>query len=88
MVYVDPIQLKWMPYVKSWVVTLPEATVKAEYQTQIIDLFETYFDAGLVFCRRNCIYPIAQVKMRLLIIQKLKLNFFNIFTRSILAKQL
>nr|XP_034190797.1 dynein heavy chain 6, axonemal [Osmia lignaria] len=61
MVYVDPIQLKWMPYVKSWVVTLPEDSVKAEYQTQIINLFETYFDAGLVFCSRNCTYPIGQV---------------------------
>ncbi|XP_012153033.2 dynein heavy chain at 16F [Megachile rotundata] len=61
MVYVDPMELKWMPYVKSWVTTLPEATIKPEHQAQILDLFDNYLDAGLIFCSRNCDYPIAQV---------------------------
>ncbi|XP_076676367.1 dynein heavy chain at 16F [Andrena cerasifolii] len=61
MVYVDPAELKWMPYVSTWVTTLPEATVKDEHRDLIIELFQTYFEDGLVFCSRNCEFPISQV---------------------------
>lgn len=61
MVYVDPIELKWMPYVKSWVEKLPDTILKSEYQQLIIDLFGKYFEDGLVFCTNNCICPIKQV---------------------------
>ncbi|KAG9435569.1 dynein heavy chain 6, axonemal isoform X1 [Apis mellifera carnica] len=61
MVYVDPIELKWMPYVKSWAEKFPDTILKSEYQQLIIELFEKYFEDGLVFCNNNCICPIKQV---------------------------
>ncbi|XP_043248669.1 dynein axonemal heavy chain 6 [Colletes gigas] len=61
MVYVDPAELKWMPYVKTWITTLPEATVKDEHRELLINLFENYFEEGLLYCTRNCDYPISQV---------------------------
>nr|XP_033183004.1 dynein heavy chain 6, axonemal [Bombus vancouverensis nearcticus] len=61
MVYVDPTELKWMPYVKSWLDTLPDAIVRNEHRLQIIELFEKYFEEGLIFCRKNCVCPILQV---------------------------
>ncbi|XP_076649863.1 dynein heavy chain at 16F [Halictus rubicundus] len=61
MVYVDPAELKWMPYVKTWLTTLPEALVKDEHRQLIVDLFEKYFEAGLVFCKTSCEFPISQV---------------------------
>ncbi|XP_076764569.1 dynein heavy chain at 16F [Xylocopa sonorina] len=61
MVYVDPTELKWMPFVKSWVETIPDNIVKNEHRLQIIELFQKYFEDGLVFCNRNCMFPIAQV---------------------------
>ena len=60
MVYVDPTELKWMPYVKSWLNTLPD-TVRNEHRSQIAELFEKYFEDGLIFCSKNCVSPIAQV---------------------------
>ncbi|XP_076248728.1 dynein heavy chain at 16F [Calliopsis andreniformis] len=61
MVYVDPAELKWMPYVKTWLTTISEETIKDEHRALIVELFGTYFDEGLVFCFRNCDYPISQV---------------------------
>ncbi|XP_054012221.1 dynein axonemal heavy chain 6 [Hylaeus anthracinus] len=61
MVYVDPAELKWMPYVKTWVTTLPETIVKDEHREFIINLFQKYFEEGLIFCNRNCDFPISQV---------------------------
>lgn len=91
MVYVDPTELKWLPYVKSWVNTLPEATIKEEYRLQIVELFETYFEEGLVFCHRNCVCPIGQVDNFVHIIWKSKhhvpIVIIRSVTRSILAKQ-
>lgn len=60
MVYVDPTELKWMPYVKSWLNTLPD-TVRNEHRSQIAELFEKYFEDGLIFCSKNCVSPITQV---------------------------
>ncbi|XP_015429803.1 PREDICTED: dynein heavy chain 6, axonemal, partial [Dufourea novaeangliae] len=61
MVYVDPAELKWMPYVKTWVTNLPETLLKDEYRELIVNLFQRYFEAGLIFCRMNCDFPISQV---------------------------
>nr|XP_031828293.1 dynein heavy chain 6, axonemal [Nomia melanderi] len=61
MVYVDPAELKWMPYVKTWLTTLPEALLKDDHRQLIVDLFQKYFEEGLIFCRTNCEFPISQV---------------------------
>lgn len=58
----DPTELKWMPYVKTWLTTITEESIKDEHKELIVEFFETYFEEGLVFCSRNCDYPISQVK--------------------------
>lgn len=66
MVYVDPSQLKWMPYVKSWVDKVPETYLNRDFHPMIIELFETYFESGLIFFKKNCEHAIAQVGLTLL----------------------
>ncbi|XP_026666919.1 dynein heavy chain 6, axonemal [Ceratina calcarata] len=61
MVYVDPMELKWMPYVKSWIQKIPDTILKDEHRTQFIELFAKYFEDGLLFSKRTCYSPIAQV---------------------------
>ncbi|KAG7211512.1 hypothetical protein KM043_010780 [Ampulex compressa] len=61
MVYVDPTELKWMPYVKTWVQKLPDEIINDECRHTIIDLFAKYFEEGLLFFKRNCDHAIAQV---------------------------
>ncbi|XP_043489610.1 dynein axonemal heavy chain 6 [Polistes fuscatus] len=61
MVYVDPAELKWLPLVKTWVQKLPDEIFTLEYKKLIIDLFEAYFENGLIFFKRNCDHAIAQV---------------------------
>ncbi|XP_066588945.1 dynein axonemal heavy chain 6 [Prorops nasuta] len=61
MVYVDPSELKWLPYVRSWTQKLPEEIITEQSKNVIMELFETYFENGLVFFRKNCDVAIAQV---------------------------
>jgi len=60
MVYVDPEEIKWLPYVRSWLskldVTLPEDSIK-----YIENLFITYLEAAFAFVKTNCVCAINQV---------------------------
>lgn len=60
MVYVDPEEIKWLPYVQSWLskldVTLPEDSIK-----YIENLFITYLEAAFAFVKKNCVCAINQV---------------------------
>ena len=60
MVYVDPEEIKWLPYVQSWLsrldITLPEDSIK-----YIENLFSTYLEAAFVFVKKNCVCAINQV---------------------------
>ncbi|KAK7929355.1 hypothetical protein WMY93_005750 [Mugilogobius chulae] len=60
MVYIDPDELKWMPYVQTWISGLgnkfPEAVSK-----YLVGLFENYVEKGLQFASKNCIQAIRQV---------------------------
>ncbi|KAJ0037224.1 hypothetical protein NL108_018608 [Boleophthalmus pectinirostris] len=60
MVYIDPDELKWMPYVQTWINGLgdkfPEAVSK-----YLLGLFENYVEKGLQFVSKNCIQAIRQV---------------------------
>jgi dynein heavy chain len=60
MVYVDPEEIKWLPYVRSWLsnldVTLPEDSIK-----YIENLFNTYLEAAFTFVKKNCVCAIHQV---------------------------
>jgi len=60
MVYLDPEELKWMPYVQTWMAT--EGTkFKEETRTFVLELFEKYVEKGMVFIRKKCTQAMPQV---------------------------
>ena len=60
MVYIDPVELKWMPYVKTWI-TAFKNNIREETYTYILELFQTYVEDGLTFVSKKCIQAINQV---------------------------
>ncbi|KAJ8402442.1 hypothetical protein AAFF_G00369310 [Aldrovandia affinis] len=60
MVYIDSSDLKWMPYVKTWIKGLPEILTE-DMQKYLLGLFEGYIEAGLQFVYKNCVQAMAQV---------------------------
>ena len=60
MVYLDPEDLKWLPFVKTWLNSwshkLREDTVEF-----ILDLFQKYVEDGLKFVNKKCEQAINQV---------------------------
>ena len=61
MVYFDPVDLKWMPYVKSWLQKIPESILNESLKEEILQLFETYVEEGFLFFKKNCDHAISQV---------------------------
>jgi dynein heavy chain len=62
MVYMDPDELKWLPYVKTWTQKLPRNIVSEDSCKIIIELFETYFESTLIFFKTHCDYAMKQVQ--------------------------
>lgn len=60
MVYIDPNETKWLPYVRSWLSKL-DVTLPYEGRSYIENLFNTYLEAALVFVKNNCDCAIHQV---------------------------
>ncbi|XP_064233933.1 dynein axonemal heavy chain 6 isoform X10 [Aotus nancymaae] len=60
MVFVDPEELKWMPYVKTWMTGISEK-LNEETQEYILNLFQRYVDKGLHFINKKCSQAIPQV---------------------------
>ncbi|XP_060941446.1 dynein axonemal heavy chain 6 [Limanda limanda] len=60
MVYIDPDELKWMPYVQTWIsglgAKLPDAV-----RGYLLELFEQYVEKGLRFVVKHCNQVIRQV---------------------------
>jgi dynein heavy chain len=60
MVYIDPDEIKWLPYVRSWLlkldIGLPEDSLK-----YIENLFITYLESAFAFVKTNCDCAIYQV---------------------------
>ncbi|XP_054635035.1 dynein axonemal heavy chain 6 isoform X2 [Dunckerocampus dactyliophorus] len=60
MVFIDPDELKWMPYVQTWISGLgskfPEAV-----KTCLLELFEQYVEDGLQYVLKHCTQAIRQV---------------------------
>ncbi|XP_076584320.1 dynein axonemal heavy chain 6 [Chaetodon auriga] len=60
MVYIDPDELKWMPYVQTWIsglgAKLPDAV-----RAYLLELFEQYVEKGLQFVLKHCTQAIHQV---------------------------
>uniref|UniRef100_A0A8D2JQJ9 Dynein axonemal heavy chain 6 n=1 Tax=Sciurus vulgaris TaxID=55149 RepID=A0A8D2JQJ9_SCIVU len=60
MVFVDPEELKWMPYVKTWMKGVSKK-LNEEAQEYILNLFQRYVDDGLHFINKKCSQAIPQV---------------------------
>ena len=60
MVYVDPNELKWLPYVKTWLAE-HKRRFKEETFDYVLDLFIRYVDDGLKFISKKCTQAIKQV---------------------------
>ena len=65
MVYVDPEELKWMPYVRTWMQTNGKR-FQDETKEFILELFSRYVENGLRFVQKKCIQAIPQVGSNLL----------------------
>ncbi|CAM5115591.1 unnamed protein product [Eretmochelys imbricata] len=59
MVYIDPEELKWIPYVQTWMAGL--AKLNEEAKQHLFDLFCRYVDDGLKFVNKKCSQAIPQV---------------------------
>ena len=62
MVYIDPDELRWMPYVKTWLSSMKKHLVHEETPDFILELFSRYVDQGLKFVNRKCTQMINQVR--------------------------
>ncbi|XP_056443291.1 dynein axonemal heavy chain 6 [Gadus chalcogrammus] len=60
MVYIDPDELKWKPYVQTWLSGLGEQLPEA-VGVYVLDLFEQYVEKGLRFVLKHCAQAISQV---------------------------
>ncbi|XP_063282951.1 dynein axonemal heavy chain 12 [Pelobates fuscus] len=54
MIYLEPLQLGWMPLVKSWMNTLPEALKNKDHFSLLMELFEWLIPPSLRFLRKQC----------------------------------
>ena len=64
MVYVDAEELKWMPYVQTWMAELRQKyRVKDETAEYIIQLFSNYVEKGLMFVHKKCTQAMPQVRI-------------------------
>ncbi|KAJ3093097.1 Dynein heavy chain 6, axonemal [Quaeritorhiza haematococci] len=77
MVYMDPSNLGWRSYVKSWLRKLP-AHVPEELKDTFWQHFDTYVDKGLRFIRKQCKEFIKSVDLNLVSsVCKLLTTFIN-----------
>ncbi|XP_037101848.1 dynein heavy chain 6, axonemal [Syngnathus acus] len=60
MVYIDPDELKWMPYVQTWLSGLG-SKLPDPVKTALLELFQTYVEDGLYFIWKYCTQAIRQV---------------------------
>ncbi|MCJ8749245.1 hypothetical protein PDJAM_G00174240 [Pangasius djambal] len=60
MVYIDPEELKWMPYVQTWLTGLSDK-VTEPVRAYLMELFKNYVEKGLQFVSKRCIQAMAQV---------------------------
>lgn len=60
MVYVDPEELKWMPYVKTWLSSWKKK-LRDDTSEYLAELFNKYVEAGLRFVQKKCSVAINQV---------------------------
>ena len=59
MVYVDPDDLKWLPYVHRWLLKINHYI--PDISNHLLNLFESYVESGFQFVRQFCHSNIPQV---------------------------
>jgi dynein heavy chain len=60
MVYIDPAELGWMPYVRTWVKKFEEKFGEV-YSEYLVSLFDQYVHDGLTFTNKKCTQTMKQV---------------------------
>ena len=60
MVYVDATELKWMPYVQTWMAEKC-GRMKEELKEYVLELFNRYVENGLRFIQKKCTEAMPQV---------------------------
>lgn len=63
MVYVDPGEIKWLPYVRSWIQKLNETVFNDELKEFIVAMFEHSVENGFTFVAKRCEQGIYQVSL-------------------------
>ena len=63
MVYCDSEELKWMPYVKTWMNDVCADLLREDTQEYLLNLFAKYVENGLRFVSKKCVQAIAQVSL-------------------------
>ncbi|XP_072525800.1 dynein axonemal heavy chain 6 [Salminus brasiliensis] len=62
MVYIDSEELKWMPYVQTWLAGLSQK-VTEPMREYLMELFEKIVEKGLQFVSKRCVQAVAQVEI-------------------------
>ncbi len=66
MVFVDPEELKWLPFVKTWM-TEKCGAMREETRDYLLELFNKYVENGLRFIQKKCTQAMPQVNYIVLI---------------------
>ncbi|XP_031781103.1 dynein heavy chain 6, axonemal isoform X1 [Nasonia vitripennis] len=61
MVYLDPTELKWLPYVKTWIADVSEKLERRDVPILLLELFEKYVEDGFTFFKKYCDHAMSQV---------------------------
>ena len=67
MVFCDSEDLKWLPYVKTWMNDVCADLLKEETKEYLLNLFQKTVENGLRFVNKKCIQAIAQVSFATLV---------------------
>ena len=62
MVYIDANDLRWMPYVKTWMANVG-AKFTDETREYLMNLFNRYVDTGLTFINKKSTQAMKQVRL-------------------------
>ena len=65
MVYVDAEELKWKPYVLTWLAEKCGTKLANETKEYLLDLFEKYVENGLRFVNKKCTQTMPQVLLKI-----------------------
>jgi len=78
MVFCDSEELKWMPYVRTWMTDVCSNRLKQETQDYLMNLFAKTVENGLRFVSKKCVQAIAQVVIIIIIIVIIIIDIFKV----------